>query len=225
MAKIIIKPQGGGVVRVEGVDYSRVLRRGEELESQGEYAAACELRFDAVQRFMDTVGEESPRLDWEDKNTRSLIELCYRSAADHLQVGETEMAAALWECVIDMDEEDHFEANVMLAFVYVALEDWDCLESARFSISSKTPEYHLLALWESYVRSGEVDRGALKELSSRHKEWWTEFTSEQHPVDEAYKADCLSERPSKRTEAREFWFATEPLWASDAEFLEKVRVK
>ena len=66
MAKILIKPQGGGVVRVEGVDYSRVLWRGEELESQGEYAAACELRFDAVQRFMDTVGEESPMLDWED---------------------------------------------------------------------------------------------------------------------------------------------------------------
>lgn len=223
MARVEIKPQGSGVMRVEGVDYARLLRQAEEKELKGQYAEACELRFDAVQKFLDQAGEEPLTLDWEDKNSRALIELFYRSASDHLQIGEVEMAVALWECVTDFDEEDHFEANVMLAFSYVSLEDWDCLESARFSISPKTPEYHLLTLWESYMRSGELEKGALQELCSRHREWWEEFVAEQHPVDEAYRADCRVEHPKKKTEAREFWFATEPLWETYVEFIEKIR--
>ena len=146
MAKIVIKPQVGGLNRIEGVNFQQVLQHSEELERKGQYASACEMRFDAVQQYMDIAGEESSFLDWEDRNSQALIELCYRSAVDHLQIGEVEMAVALWESVIDMDEEDHLEANVMLAFSYVAIEDWDCLESARFDISPKMPEYHLLQL-------------------------------------------------------------------------------
>lgn len=223
MAKVVIKPQSGGVVRVEGVNYSQLLSRTQELERKGEYASACEMRFDAVQHFLDSAGEEPIMLDWEDQNSRALLEMIYRSAADHLQIGELEMALALWECVTDMDEEDHFEANVMLAFCYVAVEDWDCLESARFDISPKTAEYHLLQLWESYVKSGGVDRDALRELRTRHKLWWEEFIAEEHVADEAYLKDCRSERPSKQTEAREFWFATEALWAQHEEFLKAIK--
>ena len=222
MARVEIKPQGSGVMRVEGVDYTRLLRQAEEKELKGRYAVACELRFDAVQKFLDQAGEEPLTLDWEDKNSRALIELFYRSASDHLQIGEVEMAVALWECVTDFDEEDHFEANVMLAFSYVSLEDWDCLESARFSISPKTPEYHLLTLWESYMRSGELEKGALQELSSRHREWWEEFVASEHPADEAFLADRQSERPSHRTEAREFWFATAPMWERNKDFIEAI---
>ena len=223
MAKIVIRPQSGGLVRVEGVNYAQLLRRCEEQERGGNYASACEARFDAVQAFLDRVGEEPVALDWEDQNSRSLLELIYRSASDHLQIGELEMAVALWESVIDMDEEDHFEATMILAFCYVALEDWDCLESARFDISPKMPEYHLLQLWERYIKSREIDQSALRELRTRHKMWWEEFTADEHPADEAYFADCRSERPSKRTEAREFWFATAPLWEGDREFLEKIK--
>ena len=223
MAKIVIRPQSGGLVRVEGVNYAQLLRRCEEQERGGNYASACEARFDAVQAFLDRVGEEPVALDWEDQNSRSLLELIYRSASDHLQIGELEMAVALWESVIDMDEEDHFEATMILAFCYVALEDWDCLESARFDISPKMPEYHLLQLWERYIKSREIDQSALRELRTRHKMWWEEFTADEHPADEAYFADCRSERPSKRTEAREFWFATAPLWEDYREFLEKIK--
>ena len=223
MAKIVIRPQSGDLVRVEGVNYAQLLRRCEEQERGGNYASACETRFDAVQAFLDRVGEEPVALDWEDQNSRSLLELIYRSASDHLQIGELEMAVALWESVIDVDEEDHFEATMILAFCYVALEDWDCLESARFDISPKMPEYHLLQLWERYIKSREIDQSALRELRTRHKMWWEEFTADEHPADEAYFADCRSERPSKRTEAREFWFATAPLWEGDREFLEKIK--
>jgi predicted metalloprotease len=49
-----------------------------------------------------------------------------------------------------------------------------------------------------------------------------EFTAEEHPTDEEFLADRQSERPSHKTEAREFWFATAPMWARNNDFIEAV---
>ena len=113
--------------------------------------------------------------------------------------------------------------SVPLAFGYVELEDFDCLEEMLFSISSKTPEYHLLTLWAEYRRTGGVDRYALRTLRSRHKVWLEEFLADEHPIDEEYLADSQSERPSQRTEARELFFATAPLWERNANFLKTIK--
>ena len=67
-----------------------------------------------------------------------------------------------------------------------------------------------------------VERDALRELRTRHKVWWEEFTAEEHPTDEEFLADRQSERPSHKTEAREFWFATAPMWARNNDFIEAV---
>lgn len=198
------------------------LRRSREREKES-WPAAADMRFEAVQRLVDALGEEEVHLDWDDSPTRSAMELLYAAGADQLLVGEVETAVALWETLLSVDEEDHLSVSVPLAFGYVELEDFDCWEEMMFSISSKSPEYHLLTLWAEYRRTGGVERDALRTLRSRHKVWFEEFIADEHPVDEEYLADSRAERPSQRTEARELFFATAPLWERNANFLKTIK--
>ena len=220
MAKVTIHPTSSGLWRVEGLRDD--LRRSREREKES-WPAAADMRFEAVQRLVDALGEEEVHLDWDDAPTRSAMELLYAAGADQLLVGEVETAVALWETLLAVDEEDHLSVSVPLAFGYVELEDFDCWEEMMFSISSKSPEYHLLTLWAEYRRTGGVERDALRTLRSRHKVWFEEFTAEEHPVDEEYLADSRAERPSPRTEARELFFATAPLWERNANFLKTIK--
>ena len=220
MKKIIVRPTSSGLWHVEGGGFGDLLRRARECE---DWATAADMRFEGVQRLLDAIPEEDVLLDWNDGGTRAAMELIYASASDHLAVGEVEMAAALWENLAAMDEEDHMSASVPLAFCYVALEDYDCWEEIMFSISSKSPEYHLLTLWAEYRRTGGIDRDALHTLRTRHKVWTEEFLADEHPLDEEYLTDSRSERPSPRTEARELYFATAPLWESNDKFLKTIK--
>ena len=220
MARITINPSSSGLWHVVGLKDE--LRRSREQEKES-WAAAADMRFEAVQRLVDALGDEDVHLDWEDRPTRAAMELLYAAGADQFIVGEVETAVALWEILLAVDEEDHMSVSVPLAFGYVELEDFDCLEEMLFSISSKTPEYHLLTLWAEYRRTGGVDRDALRTLRSRHKVWLEEFLADEHPIDEEYLADSQSERPSQRTEARELFFATAPLWGRNANFLKTIK--
>lgn len=219
MRKIVVRPTSSGLWHVEGGGFGDLLRRAAEKEK---WADAADMRFEGVQRLLDAIPDEDVMLDWADGATRDAMELIYASAADHLSVGEVEMAAALWENLAAMDEEDHMSVNILLAICYIELEDYDCLEEAMFDISPKSPEYHLLNLWAEYRRTGGVDRDALRTLRTRHKEWFAEFVAAEHPVDEEYLKDSRSERPSPRTEARELWFATSAVWEHNVEFLQTI---
>ena len=220
MARVTIRPTSSGLWRVEGLKDD--LRRSREREKES-WPAAADMRFEAVQRLVDALGDEEVHLDWDDTPTRSAMELLYAAGADQLLVGEVETAVALWETLLSVDEEDHLSVSVPLAFGYVELEDFDCWEEMMFSISSKSPEYHLLTLWAEYRRTGGVERDALRTLRSRHKVWFEEFIADEHPVDEEYLADSRAERPSQRTEARELYFATAPLWERNANFLKTIK--
>ena len=219
MRKIVVRPTSSGLWHVEGGGFGDLLRRAAEKEK---WADAADMRFEGVQRLLDAIPDEDVMLDWADGATRDAMELIYASAADHLSVGEVEMAAALWENLAAMDEEDHMSVNILLAICYIELEDYDCLEEAMFDISPKSPEYHLLNLWAEYRRTGGVDRDALRTLRTRHKEWFAEFVAAEHPADEEYLKDSRSERPSPRTEARELWFATSAVWEHNGEFLQTI---
>ena len=219
MRKIVVRPTSSGLWHVEGGGFGDLLRRAAEKER---WADAADMRFEGVQRLLDAIPDEDVMLDWADGATRDAMELIYASAADHLSVGEVEMAAALWENLAAMDEEDHMSVNILLAICYIELEDYDCLEEAMFDISPKSPEYHLLNLWAEYRRTGGVDRDALRTLRTRHKEWFAEFVATEHPADEEYLKDSRSERPSPRTEARELWFATSAVWEHNVEFLQTI---
>ncbi len=220
MRKITLHPTESGRWRVNGL--GDVVRRSREREQQS-WAEAAQMRFDAVQALLDAVGEEELTLDWEDAQSREAMNLLYIAATDQLCTGEVEMAVALWESLAALDEEDRLSVSVPLAFCYVELEDYPCLEEVMFDLSPKMAEYHMLTLWSEFRRTGGIDRDALRTLRTRHKEWYDELVADEHPADEAYLEDCRRERPSARTEARELWFVTAPLWAMHPEFLQTIK--
>ena len=158
-----------------------------------------------------------------DDYTYYLCEALYASAADHLAVGDVEMAVAIWERLTDCDEEDRLEAVVMLAFCYPVLEEWECFDDAMFDVPMKSPEYSLLTLWCGFCRCGGIDRDALRTLRTRHKAWYDEFVAAEHPASEEFVAEIRGEHPSAQAEARELWFATEPLWRLRPEFIGALR--
>ncbi|MBR4995171.1 MAG: hypothetical protein IKY82_03830 [Alistipes sp.] len=219
MSKVKLFPTSSSLWRVGGIDCTSILRNARNKEKQGLWAEACDTRAEAAQMIIDAADDEAIRLDWEDENSRNALQIIYQSAADYLSVGEVETATALWESVIDFDEEDHLQATMMLAFCYVELEDFECLETVMSDISPKSAEYHLLTLWAEYRHTKGVDRDALRTLRTRHKAWYEEFIAPEHPADEEFLADRQRERPQPRTESREFWFATESIWMRNADFI------
>lgn len=220
MKDIIITPTALGNFQIDSPNFGDLLRRSRQMSN---WEQAAEMRFEPVQQLFDYIGDEEMQLDWEHANTRSAIETIYASATDYLNIGEVEMAAALWENLLAMDPEDHMSVNIPLAFCYVVLEDLDCLEGSMFDISPKRPEYHLLILWQEYFHSKGLDIDALRELRTRHKAWFTEFIADSHPVDSEYLEDSRKDKPTATTEARELWFVLEPLMASAPEFIEMLR--
>ena len=220
MQRIKITPSASGEYQITAPDF---VGFKQSLLKIDDWTQAAEKRFEMVQQLLDSMGDDDMPLDWEHSNTRAAIETIYASAIDSLSVGEIEIAAALWENLMGLDQEDHMNVSVPLAFCYVVLEDFDCLESVMFDISPKRAEYHLLMLWSEYFRTKGIAIDSLRELRTRHKAWYAEILADTHPIDDAYLADSRKEKPSPTTEARELWFVLEPLFESHPEFIETLR--
>lgn len=220
MQRIKITPSASGEYQIAAPDF---VGFKQSLLKINDWSQAAEKRFEMVQQLLDSMGDDDMPLDWEHSNTRAAIETIYASAIDSLSVGEIEIAAALWENLMGLDQEDHMNVSVPLAFCYVVLEDFDCLESVMFDISPKRAEYHLLMLWSEYFRTKGIAIDSLRELRTRHKAWYAEILADTHPIDDAYLADSRKEKPSPTTEARELWFVLEPLFESHPEFIETLR--
>ena len=220
MQRIKITPSASGEYQIAAPDF---VGFKQSLLKINDWTQAAEKRFEMVQQLLDSMGDDDMPLDWEHSNTRAAIETIYASAIDSLSVGEIEIAAALWENLMGLDQEDHMNVSVPLAFCYVVLEDFDCLESVMFDISPKRAEYHLLMLWSEYFRTKGIAIDSLRELRTRHKAWYAEILADTHPIDDAYLADSRKEKPSPTTEARELWFVLEPLFESHPEFIETLK--
>lgn len=220
MQRIKITPSASGEYQIAAPDF---VGFKQSLLKINDWTQAAEKRFEMVQQLLDSMGDDDMPLDWEHSNTRAAIETIYASAIDSLSVGEIEIAAALWENLMGLDQEDHMNVSVPLAFCYVVLEDFDCLESVMFDISPKRAEYHLLMLWSEYFRTKGIAIDSLRELRTRHKAWHAEILADTHPIDDAYLVDSRKEKPSPTTEARELWFVLEPLFESHPEFIETLR--
>lgn len=220
MQRIKITPSASGEYQIAAPDF---VGFKQSLLKINDWTQAAEKRFEMVQQLLGSMGDDDMPLDWEHSNTRAAIETIYASAIDSLSVGEIEIAAALWENLMGLDQEDHMNVSVPLAFCYVVLEDFDCLESVMFDISPKRAEYHLLMLWSEYFRTKGIAIDSLRELRTRHKAWYAEILADTHPIDDAYLADSRKEKPSPTTEARELWFVLEPLFESHPEFIETLR--
>lgn len=232
MAKNLLKPtlnQSFRIVHdehVEGndINFSAELARSRRAEQLGNFEEACEIRFAAVQQLVELLPEEEAlELDWDDMPTRDAVALIYSSAVDFFLVSDWEMAAAQLELVLDVDSDDHLEATTLLAFVYIAMGEWDSFDDIIPDLADKSPEKSILLLWDGFLRTGKINEKELATFRRFHAPYLREWTAEEHPADGRYLADIASERPSKEAQARELWLQTEHLWTTNGDFLKALK--
>lgn len=205
-------------------NFIRAKERIDELDRAGRYAEACEARYQGFQLLADALPEDEPMpLRWEHANSRAAIMILHGSAIDHFRIGDLEMAMAQLELLLDCDPEDHLEAINLLALCYATVEEWELYDEVELDLTDKSAESVVARLWASWRRDGAVDKGALSLLRSKFKPYYAEFTAVEHPDDDAFRQDIMSERPSQGAQAREWWLLTEPLWAEFPEFVEALR--
>ena len=97
MTRIKTIPLASGEHQIIAPDFIAFKQSLSKIES---WPQAAEKRFAKVQQLMEYTGDDDFPLDWEHNNTRAAIEVIYASAIDSLNVGEVEMAAALWENIL-----------------------------------------------------------------------------------------------------------------------------
>ena len=205
-------------------NFIRAKERIDELDRTGRYAEACEARYQGFQLLADALPEDEPMpLRWEHANSRAAIMILHGSAIDHFRIGDLEMAMAQLELLLDCDPEDHLEAINLLALCYATVEEWELYDEVELDLTDKSAESVVARLWASWRRDGAVDKGALSLLRSKFKPYYAEFTAVEHPDDDAFRQDIMSERPSQGAQAREWWLLTEPLWAEFPEFVEALK--
>ena len=205
-------------------NFIRAKERIDELDRAGRYAEACEARYQGFQLLADALPEDEPMpLRWEHANSRAAIMILHGSAIDHFRIGDLEMAMAQLELLLDCDPEDHLEAINLLALCYATVEEWELYDEVELDLTDKSAESVVARLWASWRRDGAVDKGALSLLRSKFKPYFAEFTAVEHPDDDAFRQDIMSERPSQGAQAREWWLLTEPLWAEFPEFIQSLK--
>ena len=205
-------------------NFIRAKERIDELDRAGRYAEACEARYQGFQLLADALPEDEPMpLRWEHANSRAAIMILHGSAIDHFRIGDLEMAMAQLELLLDCDPEDHLEAINLLALCYATVEEWELYDEVELDLTDKSAESVVARLWASWRRDGALDKGALSLLRSKFKPYFAEFTAVEHPDDDAFRQDIMSERPSQGAQAREWWLLTEPLWAEFPEFVEALK--
>lgn len=205
-------------------NFIRAKERIDELDRAGRYAEACEARYQGFQLLADALPEDEPMpLRWEHANSRAAIMILHGSAIDHFRIGDLEMAMAQLELLLDCDPEDHLEAINLLALCYATVEEWELYDEVELDLTDKSAESVVARLWASWRRDGAVDKGALSLLRSKFKPYYAEFTAVEHPDDDAFRQDIMSERPSQGAQAREWWLLTEPLWTEFPEFIKTLK--
>lgn len=219
--KALLSPTAENTYRIcyaegaEGVavDFTRELEHSQELERQGEIESACNVRYGAFQQLMELIPDTTDiELDWDDRASRDAMLLISYTAIDHFLLGDFEMSAAMLEMLLELDPEDHIESSIMLAYAYVALEEWELFDEVINDVSDKHADKDILVLWSEFRRTGRLPVGELRHFKVSFGPYFDEFTAADHPVDEAYLADIRGERPSKEALARELWIQTEHLW-------------
>ncbi|MDR2913095.1 MAG: hypothetical protein LBV38_07415 [Alistipes sp.] len=205
-------------------DFRRVIDESRRREQQGDVEGACNVRYEAFRRLYDMLPEgEETILDWHDDNTRAAVELAGYSGIDHFLVGDWEMAAGVLELVLEIDPEDHLEATTRLAYVYLAMGEFDSFDDIINDISDKHADRQVLLLWSEHRRNGKLPEGNLIRFKSRFAPYYREFVAPTHPVTPEYLAEIDSERPSPEALARELWLQTEHLWILYPDFIEHLR--
>ncbi len=202
-------------------NFKAILAEAARHQHEGDIAEACNIRFRAIQDLQELLPEdEEVNLEWEHPNTQAAIEIINLSAVDHFLIGDYEMSSALLELSLDVDGEDHLESSTLLAYCYLAMEEFELFDEVINDISDKSPNHVLLLLWSSHLRDGVLPEGEIRNFKNRFAPYYAEFTAPTHPADQEYLDDIESERPSVSALARELWFKTESLWERYPQFIE-----
>lgn len=205
-------------------DFVEILARSRREEQQGNIEAACNTRYHAVQRLEELIPDSGEVIfEWEDDNSQAALEVIYCSAIDHFLIGDWEMAAAMFEMLLELDPEDHLEATIRLAYTYIAMEEYDSYDDVADDLNDKSVDKEILTLWSEYRRTGALPAGEVRNFAKRFRPYFDEFRADEHPIDERYLADIEGERPSQSARARELWLQTEHLWSAFPEFIEALR--
>ena len=222
MAKITLKPTENQNFILLGGEFAKVLDNAHKQEAEGNFAAACNTRYQAFQQIVDVLPEEEvAELDFSHPNTRAAIEIIYGSAVDNFLAGDVELSAAQLELLLECDSEDHIEATPQLALCYVALEEWDCLDDILPDLGEKSAFKAFIAAFAEYAATGSVSAENTSALR-RHRHLCEELARTDHPADEAYLKDISSERPTQQALAREIYLRCEPLLLKYEGFCNKI---
>lgn len=209
-----LEPTADQTFIIAGGELRRRLDRTRRAEEEGDFERACRERFDMVQEIAEAMpDDEAVELDWSDDNSRAAMEALRDASVDALLAGETEIAAAQLELLLDADPEDHTEATPTLAMCYVALGDRECFEDTLMDIDDRGPVKPLLKAWDSFRRNGRADAADLDALR-RHRAVAAEMCADDHTT-------AVSD--GQESAARELWFMCEPLVGRDAGFLEYLK--
>ncbi len=205
-------------------DFVEILARSRREEQQGDIEVACNTRYHAVQRLEELIPDTGEVIfEWEDDNSQAALEVIYCSAIDHFLIGDWEMAAAMFEMLLELDPEDHLEATIRLAYTYLAMEEYDSYDDVADDLNDKSVDKEILTLWSEFRRAGTLPAGEVRNFAKRFRPYFDEFRADEHPIDERYLADIEGERPSQSARARELWLQTEHLWNAFPEFIEALK--
>lgn len=214
---IAYAPADGG----DNFDFTEALNHSRKQEQERDFEGACNTRLKAFQRLVELIPDDDPTtLEWEDNATQAAIETGYYSGIDHFLINDWEMAAAIFEMILDIDPEDHLEATIPLSYLYIALEEYESFDDIINDVNDKYIDKVILTLWSEFRRTGKLPHGEIIRMKSKFKPFYDEFTASEHPADERYMKDILSERSSREAQARELWLKTEHLWAAYPDFIE-----
>ncbi len=227
MQKATLNPTPDQTFEIEGEgpwNFVAILARSRRLQREGDVETACNERFQAFQRLQELLPEgEEVNLEWGHANSRAAMEIVYASAIDHFLIDDFEFSAAMIELLLELDPEDHLESIILLAFDYIAMEEYDSFDEVINDVSDKHASRELMMLWSSFRQQGILPEGELVRFRTRFAPYYAEFTADEHATDEAYLREIESERPSQAAQARELWLQTENLWTAFPGFIEALR--
>lgn len=213
------------IAESEPYNLEAVLAASAGLSRQGDIQAACELRFKSSALILDVLpDDEDIILEWQaEQYNRQAVELIYCSGMDHFAFGDYEYAAGMLEMALMLDEEDHFDATIPLAFCYVALQEWELLDETLMDITNPSFERTLIITWAECRQQKISPAQARQRLSDEAPDLLIELLASDHSTSDEMLIDMESLHPSKKAHAHTLWLRTEGLWQSFPEFIDALR--
>lgn len=114
-------------------DFAECIASSDRLMQQGETAQACQMRLDAAMEILEQIDDapEDLELDMNNEDNHPIVELVCNCGLDHYHICDFEIAAVMFETVLQLDSDDHFDILTPLAYCYAAMGEHDALEDVK----------------------------------------------------------------------------------------------